>query len=187
MKTLPTINILPKYILRVCLSTFLKIEPLNKDLHKTLPKFDRVLTKVDICDTHFPLILGSKTSKCFSQKQGAKSVCHMGFNIFLCFGSYIGRARYCIQLHILQRKSPFCLQISLFAFFARSVNFNGKCSNYFKCTVKHKYLGLCLINFANLHLQHDIIYEGGSKSPCNHLFSLHMGAFIQRWQCLHQP
>ena len=30
-------------------------------------------------------------------------------------------------------------------------------------------------------------YEGGSKSPCNHLFSLHMGAFnIQRWQCLHQ-
>ena len=26
----------------------------------------------------------------------------------------------------------------------------------------------------------------GSKSPCNHLFSLHMGAFVQRWQCLHQ-
>ena len=25
-------------------------------------------------------------------------------------------------------------------------------------------------------------YGGGSKSPCNHLFSLHMGAFIQRWQ-----
>ena len=30
------------------------------------------------------------------------------------------------------------------------------------------------------------VYEGGSKSPCNHLFSLHMGAFTQRWQCLHQ-
>ena len=30
------------------------------------------------------------------------------------------------------------------------------------------------------------LYEGGSKGPCNHLFSLHMGAFIQRWQCLHQ-
>ena len=29
-------------------------------------------------------------------------------------------------------------------------------------------------------------YERGSKSPCSHLFSLHMGAFIQRWQCLHQ-
>ena len=29
-------------------------------------------------------------------------------------------------------------------------------------------------------------YEGGSKIPCNHLFSLHMGAFIQRWQYLHQ-
>ena len=29
-------------------------------------------------------------------------------------------------------------------------------------------------------------YEGGSIIPCNHLFSLHMGAFIQRWQCLHQ-
>ena len=29
-------------------------------------------------------------------------------------------------------------------------------------------------------------YEGGSIIPCNHLFSLHMGAFIQMWQCLHQ-
>ena len=35
--------------------------------------------------------------------------------------------------------------------------------------------------FANYEL-----YEGGSKSPCNHLCSLHMGAVIQRWQCLHQ-
>ena len=31
-----------------------------------------------------------------------------------------------------------------------------------------------------------LLYEGGSIIPCNHLFSLHMGAFIQRWQCLHQ-
>ena len=30
------------------------------------------------------------------------------------------------------------------------------------------------------------IYEGGSKSPCKHLFSLHMGAFLQKWQCLLQ-
>ena len=29
-------------------------------------------------------------------------------------------------------------------------------------------------------------YMGGSKIPCNHLFSLHMGAFIQSWQYLHQ-
>ena len=40
----------------------------------------------------------------------------------------------------------------------------------------------CLLSCFLVHLQ----YEGGSKSPCNHLFSLHMGAFIQRWQCLHQ-
>ena len=32
----------------------------------------------------------------------------------------ISRARHSMQLHILQRKSPFCLQISLFAFFCQS-------------------------------------------------------------------
>ena len=30
------------------------------------------------------------------------------------------------------------------------------------------------------------VYEGGSIIPCNHLYSLHMGVFIQRWQFLHQ-
>ena len=37
-----------------------------------------------------------------------------------------------------------------------------------------------------MFLQMKGVYEGGSKSPCNHLFSLHRGAFVQRWQCLHQ-
>ena len=32
----------------------------------------------------------------------------------------------------------------------------------------------------------DLLYEGGSVISCNHHFSLHMGAFIQTWQCLHQ-
>ena len=33
---------------------------------------------------------------------------------------------------------------------------------------------------------HSRYYEGESIIPCNHLYSLHMGAFIQRWQFLHQ-
>ena len=36
------------------------------------------------------------------------------------------RARHFMQLHILQRKSPFCLQISLFAFFAKLLKFTRK-------------------------------------------------------------
>ena len=31
-----------------------------------------------------------------------------------------------------------------------------------------------------------LLYEGGLKIPCNHLFSLHMVTFTQRWQSLHQ-
>ena len=41
-------------------------------------------------------------------------------------------------------------------------------------------------NLKTYNLYFHPLYEGGSKSPCNHLFSLHMGAFIQRWQFLHQ-
>ena len=45
-----------------------------------------------------------------------------------------------MQLRILRHKSPSCLKISLFAFCARPVNFNGKCSKllfqWYKSTVK---------------------------------------------------
>ena len=45
------------------------------------------------------------------------------FELLLC------RARHFMQLHILQRKSPFCLQISLFAFFAKLLKFSRNLKN----------------------------------------------------------
>ena len=53
----------------------------------------------------------------------------------------MGRARDFMQLHILRPNSPFCRKISLFAFSAGPVNFNGKCSKllfqWYKSAVKH--------------------------------------------------
>ena len=48
-----------------------------------------------------------------------------------------------MQLRILQRKSPFCLQISLFAFFAKLLKFNRKFEKWSckwcKSAIKHKF------------------------------------------------
>ena len=57
--------------------------------------------------------------------------------------AYICRARHFMQLHILQCKSPFCLHISLFAFFAKLLKFSRKFEKWScewcKSAVKHKF------------------------------------------------
>ena len=67
------------------------------------------------------------TSPELAQRQQTESLGKGCWHIAYAF-TYICRARDFMQLHILWCKSPFCLKISLFAFFARPVNFNGKCS-----------------------------------------------------------
>ena len=72
------------------------------------------------------------------------------------------RARHFMQLHILQRKSPFYLQISLFAFFAKLLKFSRKFEKWSckcKSAVKHKFR----LNFdtflENFLLKHNIRWQ----------------------------
>ena len=61
----------------------------------------------------------------------------------------ISRARHFMQLHILQHKSPFCLQVCLFAFFAKLLKFSRKFEKWSckwcKSAVKHKFTNLDLV------------------------------------------
>ena len=65
--------------------------------------------------------------------------CHL----FACYRWQFCRARHFMQLHILHRKSPFCLQISLFAFFAKLLKLSRKFEKWSykwcKSAVKHKF------------------------------------------------
>ena len=71
------------------------------------------------------------------------------------------RAGHFMQLHILQRKSPFCLQISLFTFFAKLLKFSRKFEKWFckwcKSAVKNKFRLNFDTSLENFLVKHNII------------------------------